>query len=227
MAQDKTPIRICLATQNRHKVEELQSLLVSLAPDLSGQVVLTSLGELGIHDDVIEDGATFADNARIKAQAAFARTGLWSLSDDSGLEVVALGGAPGIHSARWGGEPRSDLRNIDKLLSDLRDVPAADRRAQFHCTLCLYGQPAGSVAPQVIWRDGLCTGTLRESLLGQGGFGYDPLFVPDLAELVSSGLPAERAGLTYAELRADEKNRLSHRTRALLALLPDLRALIG
>ena len=75
MAQDKTPIRICLATQNRHKVEELQSLLVSLAPDLAGQVVLTSLGELGIHDDVIEDGATFADNARIKAQAAFARTG--------------------------------------------------------------------------------------------------------------------------------------------------------
>ncbi len=227
MASAATPLRICLATQNRHKVEELAALLLALAPDLAGRVVLTSLGELGIHDEVIEDGATFAENARIKAQAAFARTGLWSLSDDSGLEVLALGGAPGIHSARWGGEPRSDQRNIDKLLSDLRAVPGADRRAQFHCTLCLYGQSAGSAAPTVIWRDGVCTGTLLDSLAGQGGFGYDPLFVPDLAELVAGGLSTDRAGRTYAELRAEEKNRLSHRTRALQALLPDLRVLIG
>lgn len=227
MSSATTPLRICLATQNLHKVEELQALLEALAPDLEGRVVLTSLRELGIHDEVIEDGATFADNARIKAQAAYARTGLWSLSDDSGLEVAALGGAPGIHSARWGGEPRSDQRNIDKLLLDLSSVPLGDRRAQFHCTLCLYGQPKGRAAPLVILRDGICTGSLRESLAGQGGFGYDPLFVPDLAELVDSGLSATRFGLTYAELSAEEKNRLSHRTRALKALLPDLRALIG
>ncbi|HMY57424.1 MAG TPA: non-canonical purine NTP pyrophosphatase [Pseudomonadota bacterium] len=221
------PLVLCLATQNRHKVEELLALLLTLAPDLQGQVKLTSLAELGITDEVVEDGETFADNALIKAKAAWLRTGLWSLSDDSGLMVDALCGKPGIHSARWGGEPRSDRRNIDKLLSDLHDVPDEKRQAQFVCTLCLYGQSKQSAAPQVVLREGICKGTLRTTLAGTSGFGYDPLFVPTAAELANAGLAAEKYGLTYAELPADDKNRLSHRTRAVLALLPDLRRLIG
>lgn len=227
MTAKTAPLVLCLATQNRHKVGELQALLATLAPELLDRVTLTSLGELGISEEVVEDGSTFAANAILKAKAACERTGLWALSDDSGLQVDALGGAPGIHSARWAGEPRSDERNLAKLLTELAEVPPDQRQARFTCALCLYGQPAGQAQPQIIVREGACRGSLRDTVAGGGGFGYDPLFVPDLAELVSSGLSAERAGLTYAELRADEKNRLSHRTRALLALLPDLRALIG
>lgn len=228
MADRQTqPLVVCLATQNQHKVEELLALLVKLAPDLEGRVKLTSLSALGITDDVVEDGETFAKNALIKAKAAHERTGLWSLSDDSGLMVDALSGKPGIHSARWGGEPRSDRRNIDKLLSDLRDVPAEKRQAQFVCTLCLYGRPSESEAPVVVLREGTCRGTLRTTLAGEGGFGYDPLFVPTADELAQAGLAEEKYGLTYAELPADDKNRISHRTRAVVALLKDLRRLIG
>lgn len=227
MTLEKAPVVLCLATQNRHKVEELLALLVGLAPELQGRMRLTSLADLGVQDDVVEDGATFADNAIIKARAAHERTGLWSLSDDSGLEVDALAGAPGIHSARWAGEPRSDGRNIDKLLTDLAQVPASQRQAQFACTLCLYGQPEGQSRPQIVVRQGVCRGTLRDSLAGRGGFGYDPLFVPDPQELAAAGLPDSLRGLTYAELSSEDKNRLSHRTRAVAALLPDLLALIG
>jgi len=227
MRASSEPLLLCLATQNRHKVDELLTLLLGLAPQLVGRLRLTSLGELGIVDEVVEDGLTFADNALIKARAAFERTGLWSLSDDSGLAVDALGGAPGVQSARWGGEPRSDQRNIDKLLADLADVPVARRQARFHCTLCLYGLAPGQSQPQSILREGECRGVLRETLAGRGGFGYDPLFVPDPEELAVAGLPESRRGLTYAELNSDEKNRLSHRTRAVLALLPDLLSRIG
>ena len=143
MSTKTAPLLLCLATQNRHKVAELQALLATLAPELLTRVTLTSLGELGISEEVVEDGSTFADNAILKAKAACKRTGLWALSDDSGLQVEALGGAPGIHSARWAGEPRSDERNLAKLLTELGQVPADQRQARFTCALCLYGQPAG------------------------------------------------------------------------------------
>lgn len=223
----KEPLVLCLATQNQHKVGELLALLTKLAPDLVDRIKLTSLAALGVTDDVVEDGETFADNALIKAKAAFASTGLWSLSDDSGLAVDALGGRPGVHSARWGGEPRSDRRNIDQLLLDLRDVPPEKRQAQFVCTLCLYGRRPNAEAPEAILREGTCNGTLRTTLAGVGGFGYDPLFVPNPSELQAGGLAKARQGLTFAELTADEKNRISHRTRAVLALLSDLRHTIG
>jgi XTP/dITP diphosphohydrolase len=217
------PLRVVLATQNQHKIEELRALLRDDAPDVAARLHIVSLAELGVHDEPAEDGATFADNALIKARAAHAHTGLWSLADDSGLAVDALGGAPGVHSARYGGEPRSDARNIDALLAALSHVPASARQARFVCTLCLYGGSA--VEPTTRLRRGECTGTLRFSPVGHNGFGYDPLFVPDPRELAAGGLADLPPTRTYAELSAAEKNRISHRTRALHAMLPILRAL--
>ena len=217
------PLRLCLATQNPHKVSELYALLTAMLPSLQGRLSLVSLAELGVHDDVVEDGETFADNARKKAEAAHRRTGLWSLADDSGLMVDALDGAPGVHSARYAGEPRSDARNLAALLEALRGVPTAQRTARFQCTLCLVGRDAlGEVC---LLRSGRCEGTLRSDPLGLHGFGYDPLFVPNPAELHAAGLPAALCGRTFAELTADQKNRLSHRTRAVQALSPLLIAL--
>ena len=222
MTAKTAPLVLCLATQNRHKVGELQALLATLAPELLDRVTLTSLGELGISEEVVEDGSTFAANAILKAKAACERTGLWALSDDSGLQVEALGGAPGIHSARWAGEPRSDERNLAKLLTELAEVPPDQRQARFTCALCLYGQPAGQAQPQIIVREGARRGSVRDTVAGGRGLGCDPLFVPDPNELLAAGIAESRHGLTFAELAAAEKNRLSHRTRALVALLPDL-----
>ncbi len=223
---DAAPLQLVLATQNRNKTRELGELLRDQAGELAARLRVISLAELGIQDEPVEDGETLADNALIKARAAFERTGLWSLADDSGLAVAALGGAPGVHSARYGGEPRSDARNIEVLLAALRDVPAERRQARFECTLCLYGRPAGSQDLEFRLRSGQCAGSLLYTPVGTQGFGYDPLFVPEPAELVEAGLPsAELAGRTYAELNAAQKNQLSHRTRALRAMLPLLRAL--
>ena len=232
------PVRVVLATQNRHKVEELRALLHDSAAELVGRLTLVSLAELGVNDDVVEDGADFEDNALIKARAAYERTGLWALADDSGLEVAALGGAPGVHSARYGGEPRSDARNLAALLQALAEVPAAQRGARFVCSLCLYGpavvdsgavpgaRSVGTAAHPLRLRRGQCAGSLPLSAAGTQGFGYDPLFVPDPGELIAAGLPdATLVGKTYAELSAGQKNQLSHRTRAVRAMLPVLRAL--
>jgi XTP/dITP diphosphohydrolase len=230
------PLRLCLATQNQHKVEELRALLLLYAPEFAAQLQVVSLAELGIHDEVIEDGADFGDNARIKARAAFLRSGLISLADDSGLQVDALGGAPGLYSARYGGEPRPgqsrDARNREKLLAELTKVAPADPApafargfaARFVCVLCLYGPLGEGGAADAILRRGECTGRITLAERGSGGFGYDPLFVPDEQDLARAGIDPARQGLTFAELSSDEKNRLSHRTRALKALLPDLAA---
>lgn len=216
--------RLVLATHNSHKVQELQALLQAQAPDVAGRLTLVSLAELGIGGEVVEDGVTFADNALIKARAAHAHTGLWALADDSGLEVTALHGAPGVHSARYGGEPRSDARNLAALLAALADVPAAQRGARFVCTLALYGQAAEG--PTARWRSGECRGSLLFTPAGTHGFGYDPIFVPDASELAAASLAAaDLAGRTYAELSAAQKNQLSHRTRAVQAMVPVLRAL--
>lgn len=212
------PLRLCLATQNPHKVTELYALLMAMLPSLHGRLSLVSLAELGVHDDVVEDGETFAANARKKAEAAHRRTGLWALADDSGLMVDALDGAPGVHSARYAGEPRSDTRNLEALLEALRGVPTAQRTARFACTLCLVGSDA--LGELCLTRSGRCEGTLRGDPLGLHGFGYDPLFVPNPAELHAAGLPAALCGRTFAELVPEQKNRLSHRTRAVQALAP-------
>lgn len=221
------PLSICLATHNAHKVAELRSLLQQHAPTLAAGLRLLSLSELGVHEAAVEDGSDCPSNAYKKARHAAERTGLWSLADDSGLFVTALSGAPGVHSARYGGEPAEgqsqDARNRQVLLSALAQVPVAGRGAFFLCVLCLH-PPVAAQAPAgaALFAEGRCRGHLLLAESGGGGFGYDPLFVPDAAELAQAGLGSDRAGLSFGVLTSDEKNQLSHRTRALLALLPAL-----
>lgn len=221
------PLPLCLATQNPHKIEELRQLFALHAKELLHRLQLLSLTDLGIADDVVEDGIDFAENARKKAEAAYSRTGYFSLADDSGLEVTALGGAPGLYSARYGGAPRPgqsrDARNREVLLAALQAVQSPQRQARFVCTLCLYGQPPGAAAPIAIFGNGECRGSLLHAEHGAFGFGYDSLFVPEKTALHAADLPVELLGRTYAELSSEQKNRTSHRARALQALLPELR----
>lgn len=196
-------VRVVLATSNRGKVLELQHAFDGIE--------LAGLAEFPHVAMPPETGATFEENARLKAAAVAAATGLPALADDSGLVVDALGGAPGIHSARYAGEPSDDARNRALLRERLRGIEPARRTARFVCALaCAY--PDGRV--DVV--RGECEGTIRETERGAGGFGYDALFVP--------------AGetRTFAEMEAGEKDALSHRGRAVRAahdrFLTELRA---
>lgn len=229
-------VPLCLATHNPHKVVELRALLTLHAPTLASAFELLSLADLGVHEAAVEDGPDCRSNALIKARHAAQHTGLWSLADDSGLEVAALDGAPGVHSARFGGPPAAgqsqDARNRQVLLDRIAAVPTAERAARFVCVLCLHPPLTAATAPasaesEAIYAEGACQGRLLASESGSGGFGYDPLFVPDASELAAAGVAADRAGLSFGLLSADEKNRMSHRTRALLALIPALAALLA
>jgi XTP/dITP diphosphohydrolase len=153
--------------------------------------------------DVLEDGDTFGANARIKALAlrALAPKDAWIVSDDSGLEVDALGGAPGIYSARYAGEGASDLHNLNKLLLELKEQAAPQRAARFRCVLCLI-DPSGSEQ----FFDGACEGRIAKAPSGAAGFGYDPVFVP------------EGHSESFAELGESIKSKLSHRALAVLAM---------
>ncbi|CAM3365486.1 RdgB/HAM1 family non-canonical purine NTP pyrophosphatase [Hydrogenibacillus schlegelii] len=193
---------ILLATHNRHKAEELQALL------LPRGIRVRTLAESAVDVALSETGATFVENALEKARTAAAVFHLPTLADDSGLEVAALGGAPGVHSARFAGEPRDDARNNAKLLQALEGV--TDRRARFVAVLAFVAPVASG------WLERTFTGMLEGEILpaprGTGGFGYDPLFyVPAL-------------GRTLAELSPDEKNAVSHRGRALAAFVRWLEA---
>jgi XTP/dITP diphosphohydrolase len=180
-------LRIVMASRNQHKVRELAGLLAphSLEP-LPESVRLPP-----------EDGDTFAENALIKARAAAAATGAPALADDSGIVVPALGGAPGVHSARYAGASATDEQNLRKLLADM--AGAGDRRAAYVCVLALVEPDGGERL-----FEGRCEGRLAHAPRGAGGFGYDPAFVPD-------DLDAER---TMAELAPGEKDAISHRGRA-------------
>jgi XTP/dITP diphosphohydrolase len=191
---DATPRQIVLATHNRHKVDEFQAIVADVRPDLQ---VISYDGP-----EPVEDGVTFAENALIKARAAAVHTGLPALADDSGICVDALGGAPGVRSARYAGEPSSDARNNDALIAALRGV--ADRRAHYYCVLVLVRHPAD---PQPLIAEGAWHGRVVDTPRGHGGFGYDPHF-EDLA-----------TGLTGAELPLARKNELSHRGRAMRSLI--------
>lgn len=214
-----TRLLLCLATQNPGKVPELLAILRERSGPLVDRLSIQSLADLGVHDDVEETGSDFAENAIIKARAAYARTGLWSLADDSGLEVEALNGAPGVISARYAGQPNSSQRNIEKLLKALHGVPPERRQARFVATLCLYGARSPGLPPDISLRTGIVRGTLLDAPRGSSGFGYDPLFVPLPEELEAAGLPDALRGLTFAELSADHKNLMSHRARAVVAML--------
>ncbi|MBA0185909.1 XTP/dITP diphosphatase [Pectobacterium versatile] len=193
--------KVVLATGNPGKVRELASLLADFGLDIVAQT------ELGV-DSAEETGLTFIENAILKARHAAQITGLPAIADDSGLAVDALGGAPGIYSARYAGADASDQQNLDKLLLTLKDVPDEQRRASFHCVL-VYLRHAEDPTPIVC--HGSWQGVLTHEAAGSGGFGYDPIFfVPEL-------------GKTAAELTREEKNAQSHRGQALRLLLDALR----
>jgi len=187
-------MKLLIATGNRHKFQEIGAILAF--PHVS----LVGLREVPGAPAVIEDGLTFEANAIKKAVTLAHYSGLWTLADDSGLEVHVLGGDPGVWSARYAGDPSDDAANNRKLLHQMEGV--GDRRARFRCAIAL-SDPAGTVRTV----SGACEGALLTALRGAGGFGYDPLFVPD-------GCTA-----TFAELSAGHKNTISHRARALQAAL--------
>ena len=193
--------KVVLATGNAGKVRELASLLNDFGLDVVAQT------ELNV-DSVEETGLTFIENAILKARHAAKVTGLPAIADDSGLAVDFLGGAQGIYSARYAGEEASDRQNLEKLLDALKDVPDAQRQAQFHCVL-VYMRHAGDPTPLVC--HGSWSGVITREAAGSGGFGYDPIFF----------VPSE--GKTAAELSREEKIAISHRGRALKLLLEALR----
>ena len=185
-------MKAVLASHNKHKISELQALLSKHIPDIE----ILSLADVGFFDDIVEDGETFEDNALIKARYA-ARSGYIGLGDDSGLCVDALGGAPGIYSARYAGEDANDAKNNEKLLSELADKDS--RRAYFVCTIaCVF--PNGDEDIVVV---GKTEGEMLKELNGEGGFGYDPLFF------------VKEKNKTYAEMSSEEKNAISHRGKAI------------
>jgi XTP/dITP diphosphohydrolase len=158
--------RLLIATHNRDKLEEYLELFAGMPLEL------VTLDDVGIQKDVEEDGATFAENARIKAMAYSRQSGLWTLADDSGLEVDALGGEPGVRSKRYAGENASDADRNAYLLNKLRDVPPGKRTARFRCAIAI-ASPSGE-----LWEaDGTCAGEIIFEPRGTNGFGYDPIFV--------------------------------------------------
>jgi XTP/dITP diphosphohydrolase len=190
-------VRVVLASGNRGKLRELAALLAPLGHELIPQ------DELGIESPP-ETADTFVDNALIKARHAASVTGLAALADDSGIEVDALDGRPGVRSARFAGDEATDEQNLAKLLDDLHGVPEERRTARFQCVIVLV-RDASELVAQGTWE-----GRVIDAPRGRNGFGYDPVFVP--------------AGLTVtsAELDPAEKNRWSHRARALRSLVAQL-----
>lgn len=186
---------IVLATRNANKVREFKELL----QDMPFRVLCCS--DFSGCPDVEEDGKTFVENALKKARTVAAYTNRIALADDSGLEVDALGGAPGIFSSRYGGDEQHAGKNIERLLKELDGVPESERGAQFRCVIAL-------VAPDGRERvvEGICRGRIIEAPRGDKGFGYDPVFLD------------EESGLTFAQMDSSLKNRISHRGRAMQEL---------
>jgi XTP/dITP diphosphohydrolase len=185
-------VKLLLATRNRHKVTEMQRML-----DGNGwQVVM--LSDFEDMPDVEEDGTTFEENARKKARSAAQRTKLWTLAEDAGLEVDALKGEPGVHSARYCGEGASDADRMRKVLDRIIAVPDERRTARFRCVMCLV-DPAGNET----YFEGQCDGRIAHHARGSSGFGYDPIFMPD------------GHGRTFGELGQSVKSRISHRAKAM------------
>lgn len=192
-------MKVVLATHNPHKVAEFQQIVSRTRPDL----------EVVAYDgpEPVEDGVTFAENALIKARAAAAHTGLAALADDSGICVDVLGGSPGVFSAYWAGQKKDAAANLELLLDQLRDIADPHRAAHFTSTIALV-TPGG--VERVV--EGVWPGRLAHAASGVGGFGYDPIFVPD-------GQPAGRER-SVGEFTAEEKQSQSHRARAFAKLVP-------
>ena len=195
--------QVFLASRNAKKLEEMQRILEPLVPG----VAVLGLDDVEEYDEPVEDGATFADNALLKARAGLLATGLPSVADDSGLCVDALNGMPGVLSARWSGRPKSDDRNNALLLEQLEDVPDERRTAHFACAVA-FCAPGAELVVQ-----GRMDGRVIRETRGSGGFGYDVLFVP--AE-------HDTEDRTAAELTVAEKDAISHRGRALREIGPEI-----
>jgi XTP/dITP diphosphohydrolase len=192
-------MQVVLATHNPHKVAEFQQIVAQTRPDL----------EIIAYDgpEPVEDGVTFAENALIKARAAAAHTGLAALADDSGICVDVLGGSPGVFSAYWAGQKKDATANLELLLDQLRDIADPHRTAHFTSTIALVF-PDGR--EQVV--EGLWPGRVAQAASGAGGFGYDPIFIPD-------GQPQGQER-SVGDFTAEEKQSQSHRARAFAELVP-------
>ncbi|WP_375502415.1 RdgB/HAM1 family non-canonical purine NTP pyrophosphatase [uncultured Jatrophihabitans sp.] len=195
-------MRVLLASRNAKKLAELRRILAPALPELE----VVGLDDVTPYPEVPESGATFADNALIKAREGFQQTGLPTVADDSGLTVDALNGMPGVLSARWAGAHGDDEANLRLVLDQLGDVPDERLGAAFACAVA-YVYEAGEIVT-----DGRMTGRLVRQPRGSNGFGYDPIFVPDGYEQTS------------AELEPSDKDEISHRGRALRALAEQLAA---
>lgn len=182
-------MKVLLASNNGHKIKEIKEILGDFFD-------VVSLREAGVESDPEETGATFEENARIKAVAGMKASGMPCIADDSGLEVFALDGLPGVMSARYAGGHGDDSANNEKLLRELEN--ASDRSARYVCVICI-AFPNGH---EIVAR-GECRGTILKEARGEGGFGYDPLFF------------FPQFGKTFAEITAEEKNEVSHRKAAL------------
>ncbi|HUN73175.1 MAG TPA: RdgB/HAM1 family non-canonical purine NTP pyrophosphatase [Steroidobacteraceae bacterium] len=202
MAAGSSICRVILASANRGKLRELEVLLAPLGWELIAQQ------QLGV-PPAVESGATFLENALIKARHASAAAALPALADDSGIEVAALGGRPGVRSARYAGEHASDRENLQKLLQELRGVAPEQRRARYRCVIAYV---RSATDPRPLIAEGQWEGTLAAVPRGTGGFGYDPIFVP------------RGESRTAAELAPAEKDAVSHRAQALSSLLHQLRS---
>ncbi len=194
-------MELLVATQNPGKMREFESLLAPL------KATLRFPSELGLRVEVPEDGSTYTENARQKALPYARASGLLTLADDSGLEVDALDGAPGIRSARYA--PGEDPDRVAALLAQLRGLPKEQRTARFRCVVVI-----ATPADECHTTEGVCEGLIATEPAGSGGFGYDPVFY----------LPAH--GCTMAQLPQEQKNRISHRARAIDAALPVLHHLL-
>lgn len=186
---------ILIATHNAHKKEEIQQIL-------GENFTVTSLTDYDIHDEIVEDGETFHANALIKAQYCFDKTGKPSLGDDSGLVVEALDGRPGIYSARYAGN-HDFAKNMAKVLEEMKNQK--NRKAYFVTVMCLVDETGTN------YFEGRVYGNLTKEVRGEKGFGYDPIFIPD------------NYGITFAEMKAEDKNKISHRKKAIEQFLEFIR----
>jgi XTP/dITP diphosphohydrolase len=190
-------MELVVATKNRGKVAEIMELLAEMP------VKVLNLSDFADTPDVEETGVTFAENAELKASAYARHLGLYALADDSGLEIEALGGSPGVYSARYGGAGRGYAGKMALVLSKLADMPENERRARFVCAMAV-ADPQGEIIHK---SEGVCSGRIAFEPRGNGGFGYDPIFIPD-------GFTG-----TFGELGDDIKQQISHRARAISEIM--------
>lgn len=195
------PVEIVIATRNEDKLKEIRTFF----PD---NIRVRSYHEFENFPEVVEDGSTLKANALIKGRQIHQFTGLPALADDTGLEVMALGGEPGVRSSRYAGEGASYDDNVTKLLESMRGVPEEKRAALFRCVMAFVDGQSEIIS------EGICEGRILDSLAGNGGFGYDPVFfVPDL-------------GVTFSQMSRETKNQVSHRGAALRRIVPQIRKYI-